>query len=90
MKVKLTWREPTAESFNEAQRWTGDPRIRRALIAAHDAAPDEATKALGRALRTLYRIAQWDEVNPSPHQQAARDAWHDVCATPEGRALLED
>lgn len=65
MKVKLTRREPTAESFNEAQRWTGDPRIRRALIAAHDAAPEEATRALGDVVQFLSDL-QRDCVQDDP------------------------
>jgi hypothetical protein len=53
-----------------------------------DAAPDDATKALERTMRTLYRIANWAEESPTPHQRAARDAWYDVASTEAGAALI--
>jgi hypothetical protein len=78
--VKLTSREPSAQSFNEAQRWTGDPRTENALVAAHDAAPDDATKALEELLVVCAAVAGDDA--------RVRAALERFNATPEGAALI--
>jgi hypothetical protein len=82
--VKLTMREPKAQSFNEAQRWVGDPRIKHALVAAHDAAPDDATKVLEELLIAVEAVYR-GETFALPRLVAAREK---VRSNPTCAALI--
>jgi hypothetical protein len=97
MKVKLTSREPTQEMQNHGSvsRYNNLGTCSDMYSNMHDAAPDDATKALEFTVQMLNRIAQWIDGSVGSHMdepssaRQARKALERLRATEVGAVLIQ-